>query len=114
MKYGLEVATGLDPDPIDPPNDPARLIYTLGPGGRVLVFGRNQDAPKGTVLKVNRSLTLKENNFQEIVRFSPSNNGTDIEGGNLIDNGPSIFSVNDFDPPTPKAFYRLEAVYEAP
>ncbi|MEM9478777.1 MAG: right-handed parallel beta-helix repeat-containing protein [Verrucomicrobiota bacterium] len=114
LTYGIEVATGLDPDAVDPPNASERFIYVPGPGGQALVFGRNQAAPAGTILKVMRSTDLTANSFTEIVRFTPTDNGTDTEGGNFIDNGPDIFSVYDNNRPKPKAYYRLEATYKQP
>jgi hypothetical protein len=117
--YGIERATGTDPLVKEFDEEPKRfngpeIIESGGIVFHTVYFGRNTNAPAGTVLKLMRSPDLSEDSFEEIARFTPST-AVDAEGGNsiqLFDSGESV-SFRDANAPSPSGFYLLRSEFTA-
>jgi len=108
--YGVEFALGTDPFVSDP-GHPANLASPIFESGGIakLTFGRNGGVPSGVLWKLMRSTSLEEGSFVEIYRFDGTN---DTKAQNILSvAGPDQFTIFDQNPPSPKAFYRFEAVY---
>ena len=96
--WGLEQAIGTDPAVADPENAANLSIPVINAAGNAtLSFGQNADALAGTSLALTRSTTLQPADF--VTLFTSS-----------LDDSTSVDFL-DNNPPSPRAFYRLEATY---
>ncbi len=112
--FGVEIAVGTDPHLPDRGSALNISTPSIGAGGdATLTFGRDTDAPAGTVLRVMRSTSLASNSFTEIFRITPDNSGLDLEGGNTfsLDADDRQVTFTDITPPRPRAFYVLQSEF---
>ncbi|WP_411847437.1 choice-of-anchor Q domain-containing protein [Roseibacillus persicicus] len=106
-RYGAELALGTNPEVADPEN-PRNISIIERPNGNPEVsFGFNFDSPEGTSWRLYRSTSL-DGDFTEIYRFNNPGQTSNVPLDVNID---SHFHLEDLAPPSPKAFYRFEAVY---
>jgi hypothetical protein len=108
LAFGLEHALGTDPLRSDRanPRNLAPPVFDLA-GRAQVTFGVNTAALPGTQWVVHRSTDLVT--FTEIFRydgFTYTFNNTQFA---VIDNGSAVTVIDRF-PPSPKAFYRFEAL----
>lgn len=112
--WGLEQAIGTNPilaDTCDPLNLTSLVVNPTG--AITVLFGHNPNAIEGTTLSLARSQTLTPEDFTTL--FSSSFDGLFqiSEFGDQVNftNGGTTISFLDDSPPSPKAFYLLEATY---
>ena len=114
--YGLEVAIGSDP--FTPSGTGHYGLAMTSPGA--LTFGTNRDSFSGTSLRLMRSSNLAAGSFVEIGKVV---NGTTVSTNETGDDAVlwlDLFknyvytAFTDANPPSPKAFYRLQSDYTPP
>jgi len=118
--YGVEYMIGSDPNRSDPEAIQKLTFPDIVFGGAAsLVFGRTSNPiPDGATLSLHRSTTLLPNSFIEVAHYEASNEDTstpdDFNDDFIFLPVSDAFSYLDFNPPSPKAFYRLESEYLPP
>lgn len=115
LAYGLEIATGTNPDT---ENEGSPLAYSLhADGTAIFAFNRAPLPSSNYILKIMRSTTLAPGSFTHIFSVTPSTlTGTVSESEDLAFPYPGFedsFILLDNNPPADKAFYVLEAEFVA-